>query len=211
MIVFVSDAYKEDYIGGAELTTEAIIEDSLLPVVKYRSHEVTLNLMNQYKDACWVFGNFFSVKEELLIYAAKNLNYNVIEYDYKYCKYRSIPKHIQMEGSCNCEESRHGKIVAIFLEKAKKVFWMSSEQRQVYFDKFSFLTESKNIVLSSVFDVPTMDYFKNLKIPEKNNKWLILNSSSWIKGTKDSIEYAKKNNISSSNQKKIFIKFIYNE
>ena len=33
MIVFVSDAYKEDYIGGAELTTEAIIEDSLLPVV----------------------------------------------------------------------------------------------------------------------------------------------------------------------------------
>tara|TARA_R110000851_G_scaffold236991_6_gene389756 strand:- start:5470 stop:7110 length:1641 start_codon:yes stop_codon:yes gene_type:complete len=195
MIIFVSDAYKEDYIGGAELTTEAIIEDSLLPVIKYRSHEVTLNLMNQYKDSCWVFGNFFSVKEELLVYAAKNLNYYVIEYDYKYCKYRSIPKHIELEGSCSCEKTRHGKIIAIFMSNARKVFWMSSEQRQVYFDKFGFLSKSKNIVLSSVFDVPTMNYFKNLKIPEKNNKWLILQSSSWIKGTQDSIKYAKKNNL----------------
>ena len=40
MIVFVSDAFKEDYIGGAELTTEAIIEDSLTPVLKIHSQKV---------------------------------------------------------------------------------------------------------------------------------------------------------------------------
>ena len=195
MIVFVSDAFKEDYIGGAELTTEAIIEDSLTPVLKIHSQKVTVNLMKKHKDSFWVFGNFAQVDKDLLIYAAKNLDYAVIEYDYKFCKFRSPEKHILAEGSCDCHKDRNGQIAAIFLTKAKTVFWMSHNQRQVYLDMFSFLEESKNVVLSSVFDEPTLAYFKNIQLPEKNNKWLILNSDSWIKGTKDAIEYAKKNNL----------------
>ena len=42
--------------------------------------------MKVKKDAFWIFGNYASVPEKCLLYAAKNLNYSVLEYDYKYCK-----------------------------------------------------------------------------------------------------------------------------
>ena len=83
MIIFVSDAFKQDYIGGAELTTEGIIEGSLTPIMKMHSHKVTVGAMQKFKDSFWVFGNFTNVNQDLLVYAAKNLNYAVIEYDYK--------------------------------------------------------------------------------------------------------------------------------
>ena len=41
MIIFVADAFVEHYVGGAELTTEAIIKDSLLPVRKVLSNTLT--------------------------------------------------------------------------------------------------------------------------------------------------------------------------
>ena len=31
MIIFVADMFAKQYVGGAELTTESIIESSLLP------------------------------------------------------------------------------------------------------------------------------------------------------------------------------------
>ena len=37
MIIFVSDNFIEQYVGGAELTTDAIMKDSLLPVAKLLS------------------------------------------------------------------------------------------------------------------------------------------------------------------------------
>ena len=93
MIIFVSDNFIEQYVGGAELTTDAIMKDSLLPVAKLLSRNVNTREMEKYKEHFWVFGNFALVPEECLIYAAKNLNYGVLEYDYKYCIYRSPEKH----------------------------------------------------------------------------------------------------------------------
>ena len=47
MIVFVSDAFSEHYQGGAELTTDAIIEDSLIPVGKIFSSSVNMKTLEQ--------------------------------------------------------------------------------------------------------------------------------------------------------------------
>tara|TARA_Y100000310_G_scaffold235174_1_gene238190 strand:+ start:769 stop:3273 length:2505 start_codon:yes stop_codon:yes gene_type:complete len=195
MIIFVADAFKEDYIGGAELTTEALIEDYIYPSIKVRSQELTPSLIKKYSDNFWVFGNFSLISPNLLLNIAKNINYAVVEYDYKFCKFRSVKKHIAAEGSCNCHVEYTGKIASIFFAKAKSIFWMSKKQQQIYLERFSFLKESKNVVLNSVFDKPTLEYFKNIKLPKKNNKWLILNSSSWIKGTDDAVEYAKENQL----------------
>ena len=87
MIMFVSDAFSEQYCGGGELTTDAIIDASLFPVNKILSGEVNLKLMEKYRDAYWIFGNFSGIDSQSLMHATKNLNYSVIEYDYKYCKY----------------------------------------------------------------------------------------------------------------------------
>ena len=70
MIIIVADAFPDQYAGGAELTTEAIIDASFFPVNKVRSHQVTKELMTSHKDALWMFGNFSAVRPDCLLYAA---------------------------------------------------------------------------------------------------------------------------------------------
>ena len=50
MIIFVSDAFAEHYAGGAELTTDAIIDSSIFPVNKVLSQQVNLKLMQEHQD-----------------------------------------------------------------------------------------------------------------------------------------------------------------
>ena len=45
-VVFVSDNFVEDYVGGAELTSEALIQSSPFVVFKLRSKEVTLKTVS---------------------------------------------------------------------------------------------------------------------------------------------------------------------
>jgi len=195
MILFVSDDFVENYVGGAELTTDAIMESSLIPHGKAFSQQLDIEIMKKYKHAFWVFGNFSFVTEECLIYAAKNLEYSVLEYDYKYCLYRSPEKHVLSEGSCECSTDRRGKIISIFLNAASSVWWMSKKQMEHYQSLFPFLKNDNNRVLSSVFSPSTLDLIEDLDTSKKNNKWIILNSPSWIKGADDAVEYAKENGL----------------
>tara|TARA_R110002074_G_scaffold354329_2_gene526154 strand:- start:448 stop:2058 length:1611 start_codon:yes stop_codon:yes gene_type:complete len=193
MIIFVSDAFSEHYQGGAELTTDAIIDASLFPVNKILSAQVNVQLMENNKDSLWVFGNFSGVSKDCILYAAKNLDYCVIEYDYKFCEYRSIKKHEKFEGKCECHNQTTGKLIAAFMARSKMNFWMSEEQRKLYTSYFPFI--KNNVVLNSVFSENTLQYLKTLNTTKKNDKWIILDSPSWIKGRDVSIAYAKDNNL----------------
>tara|TARA_R110000824_G_scaffold14726_9_gene62488 strand:+ start:1180 stop:2796 length:1617 start_codon:yes stop_codon:yes gene_type:complete len=196
MIIFVADMFASQYEGGAELTTEAIISDGLFPCVRINSQTPELRkTMEQYKDSFWIFGNYASVPEECLLYAAKNLNYSVLEYDYKYCGFRSPGKHIALQNNCNCSKTNRGKLVSIFLYSSKILWWMSRAQMNRHHSVFPFLKNANNKVLSSVFSDETLKYIKSLDTNKKENKYLILNSSSWIKGADDAVDYAKKNNL----------------
>ena len=193
MIIFVSDAFSDQYNGGAELTTDAIIDASYFPVNRVRSHQVNKEVMEKHKHALWMFGNFSNLQPDCLLYAAKNLDYIVLEYDYKFCKYRSIKKHEKFEGHCNCSEQSSGKLVAAFMAKSRMNFWMSKKQCDLYTSYFPFI--KNNIVLNSIFSDDTMAYLNSLDTSKKNDKWIILDSPSWIKGRDDSIKYAKENNL----------------
>ena len=63
-VVFVADMFKEDYVGGAELTTEALIEASPFKVFKIHSKDVTLTNLEQGHEKYWVFGNFANLNKE---------------------------------------------------------------------------------------------------------------------------------------------------
>ena len=193
MIIFVSDAFSQHYTGGAELTTDAIIDESLYPVNRVLSQKVNVELMKKHKDCFWIFGNFTQVPAACLLYAAKNLSYSVVEYDYKFCVFRSVKKHEHSVGECNCADTPHGKLVAVFMAKSKINFWMSKKQKDFYTSYFSFL--KNNFVLNSVFSKETLKSLKNYKTNNKNNKWIILDSPSWIKGKEKAVEYAKNNNL----------------
>jgi len=196
MIFFVADLFVEQYKGGAELTTEALIDSSYFPCNKILSSNPELiQLMKNYKSAFWIFGNFDSVPEGCLLYAAKNLNYAALEYDYKYCIHRSPGKHRLVNKECNCEKERKGKVVSIFLNKAKLTWWMSEKQMKHYQSLFSFLKNDNNKVLSSVLSEDKLNYIISLNTNIKNDKYLILNSPSWIKGVDEAVKHAEDNKL----------------
>ena len=195
--IFVSDMFVEDYCGGAELTTEALISSSPGIVYKLHAKDVTLELLEKGVEKYWIFGNFSSLDNDLIPSIAANMDYSILEYDYKYCTWRSPEKHLVAAGApCDCAQSLHGKMISALMYGAKSLWWMSEEQMDHYHNLYPFLGEKDNAVLSSVFD---NHFFLTLKILRQKYKdvsrkgWIILGSTSWIKGAGLAEEWCKNN------------------
>lgn len=199
-VIFVADVFRKDYVGGAELTTDALITFPGAPKVgTVRSRNVTMDLLEKHVNKWWVFGNFSELNPQLIPSITANLKYSILEYDYKFCKYRSPEKHQDIEKSpCDCDQQVNGKFISAFFYGAEQLFWMSDAQMQRYHMMFPFLTERQNTVLSSVFDEKTLDSLQHLRetFAETKNGWIVLGSNSWVKGFAEAEEYCKQNNLS---------------
>ena len=57
MYVFVSDAFLKDYTGGAELSTQGLLDKAWSPIINLYSAQVTPDIINSLKDYHWVFTN----------------------------------------------------------------------------------------------------------------------------------------------------------
>ena len=55
--VFVSDLFKEQYIGGAELSLQVLIDECSGTKTTINSASLTEKMIDFNKDATWVFGN----------------------------------------------------------------------------------------------------------------------------------------------------------
>ena len=195
-VIFVSDAFVETYQGGAELSTDALLKSAPegFHVACVPASQVTLDDLAKYQDRFWVFFNIGSLQWELIPSIVANLDYAVVEYDYKFCKWRSPEKHLSVEGEeCDCHEEMHGKLYSSLLLGAKKVFWMSEAQEKRYLTLFPFLQETDRQVLSSVFDDDFFIKMKELRgsDTERSNKWVVLASPSWIKGRDEALRVAE--------------------
>lgn len=196
-VIVVADLFVEDYVGGAELTTEALIEDCPLKVAKIKSKDVTIQLLEKAKDKFWIFGNFAQLNFELVPTIVGNINYSILEYDYKYCRYRSPEKHQTSTGlPCDCHNQMNGKLISAFYYGSRGLWWMSEAQKDRYLRMFPFLAEKDNIVLSSVFSKKTLGTIKFLREKfstfEKNG-WIVLGSNSWVKGAEAAEQWCKEN------------------
>jgi len=193
-IIFVADLFKSDYVGGAELTTDALIKSSPYKVAVLKSKDVNMQLLEQHAKKFWVFGNFASMDASLIPSIAANLKYSILEYDYKYCKYRSPEKHAEAEGHpCDCHDQNNGKLVSAFYHGATSLFWMSKAQQDRYHSLFPFLVEKQNIVLSSVFDEKTLSQLTAPKIMIAPSGWIVLGSYSWVKGAAAAKDWCETN------------------
>ena len=124
-----------------------------------------------------------------------NIRYAVVEYDYKYCRHRSPEKHQVIEGvPCDCHDHDHGKMISAFYYGSISCWWMSKNQMNHYHDRFPFLKEKENHVLSSIFNDDFFDKvmkFHSDKEKKTRKGWIVTGSTSWIKGTKAAEEYCK--------------------
>ena len=199
-VVFVADLFVENYVGGAELTTQALIDASDDVIVqKLHAQNVTLELLEAGMDKHWIFGNFSTLNPQLIPSIIGNISYSNLEYDYKFCQHRSIEKHLsERDEVCDCHNELHGKMVSSFFHGAKTIWWMSEEQERRYLSRFPFLEENDRVVLSSVFDESYFAVVKALndKYKEVDRKgWIVLGAESWIKGASDAIAYCEENNL----------------
>jgi hypothetical protein len=198
--IVVADMFAEDYCGGAELTLQAILEKSPGKCFKLHCQSVTNDLIKANKDKHWIIGNFASLPKSIMIeLVLSKVSFSIIECDYKYCKYRSSHLHfLQEKSECLCHNDQQGIFIRAFFDKAKNVFFMSHEQKQIYEDLFkqwSVVKTSKFIVLSSVFSNETLSKLSNMRKEKltNNGKMAILSGGSWIKAQQQTEDYCKNN------------------
>ena len=193
-VVFVADMFLEEYGGGAERTTEALFEMSPYKICKIKSNQVTQESIQQGASKFWVFFNYREMDHNLIPLIVANCHYAIIEYDYKFCQYRSIDLHKRETGNnCDCHDQQLGKIISAFLHGSEHIFWMSKCQSEIYHERFPFLKENKQTVLSSIFSIGDLEYIERLrKAREENgwskNHWAVIDGNSWIKGVEESIK-----------------------
>ena len=195
-IIFVSDMFANEYLGGAELTTEALIKSSPYNVFKLKSKSVTMELLQKGMNKFWIFGNFSEINPQLIPTIIANIKYSVLEYDYKYCKFRSPEKHFDISGTpCDCANQISGKLISAFYYGSMGLWWMSEKQREKYVTIFPFLAEKDNIVLSSVFEHETLGKIEHLRnnVPQDRKGWIVLGSNSWVKGASAAEKWCKDN------------------
>ena len=195
--IFVSDLFVSDYVGGAELTSQSLIDSCPLPIETIKSKDVNLKVLENGHNKYWIFGNFSAMDTDLIPTIVANMEYSVLEYDYKYCKYRSPEKHYAAEQKeCDCNEQLSGKMISAFYQGARSLWWMSEAQMDHYHKLFPFLIEKDNVVLSSVFDDK---FFLNIKMLREKYKdherkgWIVLGSNSWVKGAQNAENWCKEN------------------
>ena len=199
-IIFVSDFFADEYVGGAELTTEALFKTSSKKAYKLKSTELNESHIASGMQKVWVFFNFAQLNPNAIPHIVSQLNYFIVEYDYKFCKYRSVELHKTSEGkNCDCHTQASGKFISAFFAGAEKVFWMANAQKERYQNVFPFISDEKSVLLSSVFDIDDLEYIDRLRNARKNNEvekeYVVLDSNSWIKGTTQTKEYLDKQGI----------------
>lgn len=201
-VVFVADMFVSDYQGGAELTTDAIIRKAPCKVFQVHSPSMTIDMLDQHKDRHWVICNFTNCDAAAIAHLATGgFSYSVIEYDYKYCMFRSEVLHQKQTGHvCDCTLRPHGILVEKLYSGAKHIFWMSEKQKEHVCTKMPSLLfgpPDQHVVLSSVFTDETLDKLLTLrelhtesvaKLPIKI--WGVQGSKNWIKGTQETIQWA---------------------
>jgi hypothetical protein len=195
--VFVADMFASDYVGGAELTTEAILK--AVPegssIFKLHSQSLTDTIVEANPDKTWILCNWTQAPMEGLVELVNQSHrFFVVEYDYKYCAHRSSHLHkLQTKQDCNCQNERRGKFVSAFYRKAQHVFFMSEGQRQEYFKQLPVLLnhQERFTVLTSVWEPEDLDFLSSLKTPNQNETWAVLTGGSWIKNQSATEEYCK--------------------
>jgi glycosyltransferase involved in cell wall biosynthesis len=190
-VVFVSDLHVNEYAGGAELSTDALMKTSPFGEVCFlRSRDLTQEHISAGTQKLWVFFNYTNMNLNLVPAVVANCNYFIVEYDYKFCKFRSIEKHKAEVGEdCDCHKQQFGMFMSSFFAGAEHIFYMSEAQRQIQVERFPFLGGKKSSILSSIFSLQDLEFISRIRTDERSDKYAVLGSSSWIKGAEDTQRY----------------------
>lgn len=202
-VIFVEDFFVKEIIGGAELTSDAIIRACPRPLFHMHAHSVTEAIVRKNHGKIWVFGNQTMIPLHLLqLFIDLKIRYYFFEYDFKPCVMRSTKKHQLQAGKCGCEETPYGQFMANWMTQARVLFWCSDGQADKFYNLYPhYRGIVKNFTQSSTFYPETILNIRKVRERKEHgelevqDRWAILDSDSWIKGTEDAVKYCKERNM----------------
>lgn len=117
--IFINDFFSDDLLGGAEITSDSLISylDNNSSVFKIKSQFVNENFISENLDKIFIIGNFSNLSVQSINKLINFAKYVNIEYDYKFCKHRSLEKHKFLE-----------KKIAIAIHKILEILYLHSIQ-----------------------------------------------------------------------------------
>jgi hypothetical protein len=202
--IVVQDFFDYDLIGGAELTTAAWQAASPYKCFDLHSASLTEQMLKQHKEKIWIFGNYTQVPLYLLNMVMElGLHYYAFEYDQKHCSRRSVLKHaLEIKKPCDCHETTFGKFNAHFLTSAKVLYWCSIGQMERFYAVYPHLKgRTTDFIQGSTYTKETILNIRKIRERKEAgeiqvlDRWVILDSTSWIKGKDDSIAYCKEHRL----------------
>ena len=199
--IFVSDLFAAQYAGGAELSLQTIMEASPSKHIgAVNSELLNEEIVNQYKDLKWIFGNVANLSDKMIQYVIDSgIDYSFVEFDYKFCKHRNPVLYEMVEGEpCDYAQSDKANLLTNFMNGAVSLFFMSEKQMMIHKRSLSGLDNKNMHVLSSLFNDGFFSYVDQVKEKYKNKKktkWLVMGSSSWVKGVQESKDWCEQNNL----------------
>ncbi len=181
--IIVSDfTIKEVPHGGSEWVNQVLID-------KFGCEFWYSNQITEFdKDAFYIISNI-SLMHPTLVKEIPNLNYVIMEHDYKICASRHpwrwpdsiIPKNERINYD--------------LYEKAKAVFVQTNDHLRVY--KINDVKANFINLHSSIWaedDLKLLEHMLN-NYPIKNGKYGIYSTPNWIKNTEGSVKYCTENSL----------------
>ena len=180
-VVFISDYFAEDLIGGGELNDLelCILLSKKFKVSKIKSHDFTLDMAT--KKSFYIISNFINLNRFSMKKIQEECSYIIYEHDHKYLKSRNP-----------CLFTNHKApsseiINQTFYQNAKRVFCQSSFHEKIINKN---LTNVKTFNVSgNLWSDESIKLMINLSSKKKKDRYSVLNSSIKHKNTSETVFY----------------------
>lgn len=189
-IIYISDFFAEEILGGAEINDKEIIElfiSKKIDVIKKKSIEVNLYFLNKNIDNVFFISNFCFLSPDSKQWLIDNAKYIIYEHDYKCTPLRNpaLFKEYKIPSS---EITNY-----FFYKNALTVFCQSEEHKKIL--SKNIFSDNIQSVSGNMWSIESLLHMEKLSKINKNNCYSILNSNNPLKGTEKALEYCNKNNI----------------
>lgn len=189
-VIYISDFFIENNLGGAEICDEVIIRKlsaSNFSVHKILSKNLTINIINSNKNAFFILSNFSLIDKSVLNYVVdSNIQYIIYEHDHKYVIDRNPATYKDYNVPKN-------KIINYDLYKnAINIIAQTNFHKQII---------EKNLNLPNIITFSTnfwfdehYDFMEEMARRDKFELVAVMDSPIWHKNTIGAIETCKKLN-----------------
>jgi len=182
--------------GGAEKTIKVLLNSlsGEFDVQFIDSERLTEEFINDNMSKLWVFGNYYHlIQNELIgVFARNEIDYVVVEFDYKFLPCRNI-ELLKLATGEDFVYDEWSRSVDHFLSSAKVVFFMSQKQLRKHIDNLKELNEEKCVAINSCFEDDFYNLIEQLRGTKKDIVVGIYGQKTPQKGAQNAIDYCHKN------------------